>query len=449
VWGAIRETEDSCLAYTLHPRRATVKDLSDDELRSDLRMLERASEGAIVVRDLGEIANSPEPAIAAITGEHRESGELRARSYDRKIDRWWRIGSFSAMTSGASGSHGGVGAEAGAMTRGGGGEGAGASASGPEMEGRDRDEVDEPEPTGADEGALKAGGDAVVVGAGGGVPSSVSADAPAGSPSGEGSAAVNEEARVLLHDFPRGTKAGTLLHAILEEHDFTSADPEALPALVRDKLVAFGYEGRGLEGTLVRGIDAMLDTPLGIGVGTGARLRDIPRARRVDELEFLLPVTHGPRSQVTAKAIAEAFAKHRTDAVPAAYVDRLGQLGFVPLRGFLRGFVDLVFEHEGRFYVVDYKSNHLGRAASAYAPERLTLAMSHASYFLQYHLYTVAVHRWLARRMRGYDYDRAFGGVLYLFARGMHPAHPAGTGIFADRPKRALVEALSEVLDHG
>lgn len=441
VWGAIRDTEDSCLAYTLHPQRPTVKDLSDKELRADLRVLEKASEGAIVVRDLGELAGIPED--EGVAGEQRESGELRARIYERKVDRWWRIGSFSAMTSGASGSHGGVsvGAAPTAVVE------IGAEAvSTPEGEGRDRDEADEPAQAPVEDGALDVDGGAVVSA---GVLVGATAETRAASSSGDGSTAVDEEARVLLHDFPRGTKAGTLLHAVLEEHDFTSADPEALPALVREKLAAFGYEGRGLEATLAQGIDAMLDTPLGIGVGTGARLRDIPRARRVDELEFLLPVTHEPRSQVTAKAIAEVFAKHRTDAVPAAYVDQVGKLGFVPLRGFLRGFIDLVFEHEGRFYVVDYKSNHLGSAASAYAPERLTLAMSHASYFLQYHLYTVAVHRWLARRMRGYDYDRAFGGVLYLFARGMHASHPAGTGIFADRPKRALVEALSEVLDHG
>ncbi len=435
VWGAINGADTSCLAYTLHPQRETLKDLSDKELRADLRRLEKASEGAIVVRDLGGgIAGVPE--FETMLLEQRPSGELnelRARSYERKVDRWWRIGSFSAMTSGATSAHGSARPAA-----------ADDVASGPAAEGHDRDEVDEPEPVAAADAALEgeAKGEGGAVAVAGAISGASSSDGLLGSTSG-----AAEEARVVLHAFPRGAKAGTLLHAILEDHDFTSREPASLSALVREKLAAFGYEGRGLEDTLVQGIDAMLDTPLGIG----ARLRDIPRARRVDELEFVLPVTHThePRSQVTAKAIAEVLAKHRTDAVPAAYVEQVARLGFVPLRGFLRGFVDLVFEHDGRFYVVDYKSNHLGATASAYAPERLTLAMSHASYFLQYHLYTVAVHRWLARRMRGYDYDRAFGGVLYLFARGMHASHPAGTGIFADRPKRELVEALSEVLDHG
>ena len=411
VWGAVNHADASCLAYTLHSKRASAswKDVSDRDLRADLRVLEEASKGAVGVRDLDLNGASPPPYR---DGDEREGGELRARHYDRAIDRWWRIGSFSAMTSGA---HSSVGA--------------------PEAEGRDRDEIEEVAIEASAPEAERRGRDEV-------------GDHAASEGRGEGSASSGGALpeRVLLHDFPRGTKAGTMLHAVLEDHDFTDRDPVAHERLVREKLAAFGYGDKGLEPALAAAIDAMLDTPLGIG----ARLRDIPRARRIDELEFLLPVTQEPRTQVTAKAIAAAFAKHRTDAVPRAYVDeQLAKLGFLPLRGFLRGFIDLVFEHEGRFYVVDYKSNHLGVTASDYASARLAPAMSHANYFLQYHLYTLAVHRWLERRMRGYDYDRAFGGVLYLFARGMHPSHPAGTGIFFDRPTRAMVEALSEMLDHG
>lgn len=67
-------------------------------------------------------------------------------------------------------------------------------------------------------------------------------------------------------------------------------------------------------------------------------------------------------------------------------------------------------------------------------------------YVLQYHLYIVALHRYLTRRLRGYDYDRHFGGVHYLFLRGMHPSYPPGNGVFTDRPSRRLIEKLSETL---
>jgi exodeoxyribonuclease V beta subunit len=280
-----------------------------------------------------------------------------------------------------------------------------------------------------------------------------------------GLSAARTTERVIVDAFPRGARAGTMLHTILEEHDFANRDPDALAALVRKKLAAFGYtnNGRGedLEEMLVRGLDAMLDTPLprppGVQVpgsgtldgGNELSLRSITRDRRIDELEFILPIAQDERRQITAKAIAEVFAEHASDAVPREYAEHIARLGFLPLRGFLRGFVDLVFEHEGLFYVVDYKSNHLGPTAADYTPPRLASAMTHASYFLQYYLYVTAVDRWLRIRMRGYDYERCFGGVFYLFARGMSPTHTRGTGVFVDRPSRAMVETLSEVLDHG
>ena len=85
-------------------------------------------------------------------------------------------------------------------------------------------------------------------------------------------------------------------------------------------------------------------------------------------------------------------------------------------------------------------------AGIATAEARLAEAMAHHHYYLQYHLYTVAVHRHLAQRIAGYDYDQHFGGVYYLFVRGMAPAHPARTGVYFDRPPRALIEELDRGL---
>ena len=88
-----------------------------------------------------------------------------------------------------------------------------------------------------------------------------------------------------------------------------------------------------------------------------------------------------------------------------------------------------------------------------YHPDALADAMSHHHYHLQYHLYTVALHRYLRWRLgSGYDYERNFGGVLYLFLRGMTggatPRDPDGQpfGVFYDRPSIALIDALSHLL---
>lgn len=101
------------------------------------------------------------------------------------------------------------------------------------------------------------------------------------------------------------------------------------------------------------------------------------------------------------------------------------------------GFIDLVFEHQGRYYLADYKSNRL----DGYGPANLRAAMAAHRYDLQYLIYTVALHRYLGQRLRGYDYERHFGGVYYLFPRGMSPQGGNG-GIFFDRPGFALIEGL-------
>jgi exodeoxyribonuclease V beta subunit len=105
----------------------------------------------------------------------------------------------------------------------------------------------------------------------------------------------------------------------------------------------------------------------------------------------------------------------------------------------------MVFRHEGRYYLVDWKSNWLGNNPANYEPGALDAVMRHSYYFLQYHLYTVATDLFLRRRVPGYEYDRHFGGVFYIFLRGVDPARP-GHGVFHDRPSAALVRDLRETL---
>ena len=115
-----------------------------------------------------------------------------------------------------------------------------------------------------------------------------------------------------------------------------------------------------------------------------------------------------------------------------------------PIHGFLRGYVDLVVEHEGRWYILDYKSNWLGPAPADYGPEALAEAIRAGGYPLQYLVYLVALHRYLATRLPGYDYERHVGGAFYLFVRGIDPAAGVRRGVYFDRPTAACLHALDE-----
>ena len=98
---------------------------------------------------------------------------------------------------------------------------------------------------------------------------------------------------------------------------------------------------------------------------------------------------------------------------------------------------------------MDYKSNWLGAEPAAYRRSRLDEAMARESYVLQYLIYIVALHRYLRLRLPDYDYERHFGGVFYLFLRGMDPALGSDCGVFRDRPSLALVEALDALMATG
>ena len=108
--------------------------------------------------------------------------------------------------------------------------------------------------------------------------------------------------------------------------------------------------------------------------------------------------------------------------------------------------MDLVYQQGGRYYLLDWKSNHLGNRPEEYGKEALATTMESNLYGLQYLLYTVALNRYLSLRVAGYDYDTHFGGVRYLFLRGINPRWGAEYGVFRDLPPAELIRELTECL---
>ena len=237
--------------------------------------------------------------------------------------------------------------------------------------------------------------------------------------------------------FPRGPVAGSCLHRIFERVDMRSElEPEniALEEITRDALEEFGIGGDwgSVANDMVertRAVDLL--------ASGGFRLGD--SSRRLVELEFHFPVGGLDRDRLCA-----VLAEHGYPTPFArAGTDESGEPP-VPIHGFLRGFIDLVVEHAGRWYVVDYKSNWLGPEPDDYGPEALADAMRAGGYTLQSLIYLVALHRYLAVRLPDYDCEHHVGGAFYLFVRGIDPAAGTRRGVHFDKPSTACLRALDD-----
>ncbi|MDB2384584.1 exodeoxyribonuclease V subunit beta [Endozoicomonas sp.] len=237
-----------------------------------------------------------------------------------------------------------------------------------------------------------------------------------------------------LFQFPKGARPGTFLHTLFEEldeqHDFSIKEDIELDAFVREQLLLAGYEEHWSE-ALCNMLKTCLQTPLD---GDNLYLDRISTHQRKAEMEFYLPI-----DRLNATALNQLIAQHDPLSQQA------GLLDFQQVQGMLKGFIDLTFEHNGQWYVLDYKSNWLGARMDSYSREQMTMAMIDHRYDLQYQLYSLALHRLLKQRIPDYDYDQHFGGVIYLFLRGVTQNDQKRHGIFDHRPSRQLIEQMDQL----
>ena len=301
---------------------------------------------------------------------------------------------------------------------------------------------------------------------------------PSAPPTPEALRALAARSRpVPLADFPRGKEAGKYVHRVFELIDFRSGDElveprRPLAALCREVGRTMGFDDPAVSEQLAAELPGVLQTPLGACTGDRC-LADLEPSDRLDELDFDLPLAGGDRWQrgaapVDGRVLAQILAdRPATASVSRHWLDAVGTMDFGGLAGFLTGSIDLVFRiPEGdtqRWFIADYKTNRLGPRSQPgrpgascvdhYGHPWMIAEMAHHAYYLQYHLYLVALHRFLRWRLPDYDYDRHVGGALYLFVRGMTGPLQARTGpdqvhgVFHDLPPARVIVALSDLFD--
>ncbi|BDU54846.1 exodeoxyribonuclease V subunit beta [Limnohabitans sp. TEGF004] len=242
--------------------------------------------------------------------------------------------------------------------------------------------------------------------------------------------------------FPAGARYGTLLHDLLEwlsQNNWPVANENAPEwakqawANLLERKASWLQLDDAPRAQLEPWLQAVVQTPLPLHELNAAplTLRDLSTEHMWPEMEFNLEVSH-----VSATALDQLIQSHVFEGTPRPALQAR------VMQGMLTGSMDLVLQHDGRYWVVDYKSNKL----PSYDPNTLQDAVLHKRYEVQYVLYTLALHRLLKVRLPGYDYAQHMGGAVYMFLRGIHAK---GAGVHLQRPPQALIEALDALFEKG
>ena len=237
------------------------------------------------------------------------------------------------------------------------------------------------------------------------------------------------------HAFPAGTKAGNFFHDVFENIDFQASDHSQT---IDTQLSKHGLS-KGDPKIAHDLVTATLNTSLAKQDGQSFKLSEIPDSERIAEMEF-----HLNAPDFSFRSLGDALLTVEPENHFANYLSAKKDRGTESTEiSFFKGFIDLTFRHQGKYFILDWKSNLLSGEQSSFAAAQLPHAMAHSDYLLQYHLYTLALHRFLKQTLgSGYAYEENFGGAYYLFIRGMHSPEHAGDGIFFDCPSKKLIERM-------
>jgi exodeoxyribonuclease V beta subunit len=245
-----------------------------------------------------------------------------------------------------------------------------------------------------------------------------------------------------IFSFPGGARAGIFFHDLMEHIDFAVSSLKNIRKMVGRKLQEHGFEKEWQKT-----ICSVIVDVLKAGLPPGRKefsLSEISLSHRINEMEFYFPL-----NPIKPRTLQKVFKSESNYRLGSDYPRKSAKLDFAPSTGFMKGFIDMIFYRQGKFYLVDWKSNHLGSTLENYTPDSLQGVMMENFYILQYHLYTLALYRHLRQRKPDFDYETEFGGVFYIFFRGVAET-PHGTyGVFEDRPPLSLINRLGETLIPG
>ena len=406
-WGPVYQAQDTSLAYLLHPRinaeelNTKKGPLTVAEINADLDALSAACDGAISTREISEadLVKAQYQPVAAVD-------QLSLPAFTATVWSDWRISSYTGLL---------------------------------RNDNSERPDHDSIEPQ-TDVDGLDTALDALVA-------ADANLSTSSSGPEHDSPEPLTDDSQFAgIFAIPAGARTGEFLHYVFENIDFTKASG-ADHAAARAEAVAGGLDRYGnlgrhepqrlqeLSDACELLVDNTLQANLALAANNGEaslQLADIGVHNRLNELEFYFSVDNAGVDDI-----------HRILSTVPNYAETASGLSFRKLSGLMHGYIDLVLRHDGQYYIVDYKSNLLGQDLADYNTDSLRSAVRSHRYDLQYLIYTVALHRYLQRSLKDYQYERDFGGVYYLFLRGIRKER--STGIWFDKPPPQIVEVLDQL----
>ncbi|WP_168919823.1 exodeoxyribonuclease V subunit beta [Enterobacteriaceae endosymbiont of Donacia clavipes] len=228
------------------------------------------------------------------------------------------------------------------------------------------------------------------------------------------------------YTFPIGKNVGIIIHNILEKLNFTKP---IINNFIKKELIKKNIDS-SWSIILTKWLNNILLTPLG---NNKIILSKINNANKKTEFEFFL-------------SIKDFFSSEKFNNIINKYdfiSNKLTKLNFQKIKGFLTGVIDLIFLWNQKYYIIDYKTNWLGYNHKYYQKKYLKKDICLNRYDIQYQIYTLALHKYLNYRIINYNYENNFGGVIFLYIRGIHKKKKSG--ILEIRPSYKLINELSEL----
>jgi exodeoxyribonuclease V beta subunit len=236
---------------------------------------------------------------------------------------------------------------------------------------------------------------------------------------------TNSYDQFVFQDLKKGAHTGNLLHYIFENIDFVNS--ANWPRVVQQALKRLSSNSN--EAYAANIVELLQQVTSMVIPGTDFSLNQITKAKRLNELEFDFLLKSFNTAALEQLSTPEHPFRIRSIA---------------ELEGIMNGKMDLFFEHNGKYYILDWKSNFLGNTLEDYSTEKVKAAMYENNYHLQYLIYTVALTKFLTLRKANFDYDRDFGGVIYLFLRGVRGDE--GKGALFVKPNNLIIASILNLI---